>query len=176
MNGIHGTLLFPLSTLSREHGPDCGPCLLTRSLHSPDTRSHSTKLKRFCPSCSKGQLGFFGYNAFFIIAVFSSFFSPFMMCNMRILVCADSLFGLLCLWRNGRQRGVAAGWPTHPASDSRTQSQFQLARNAYARLKIWLPCILLKTWTAEYLLLSHSAMSDQKNWWNWRNALLLLAT
>lgn len=75
---------------------------------------------------------------------------------------ADSLSGFLRLWRNGRQRGVAAGRPAHPASDSWTQSQFQLARDAHARLKEMLPCILLKTCTAEYLSLTHTAMSDQK--------------
>lgn len=57
--------------------------------------------------------------------------------NMQHLspLCADSLLGFLRLWRNGRDRGVAAGRPTHPASDTWTQSQFQLEGNANAGLK-----------------------------------------
>lgn len=56
--------------------------------------------------------------------------------NMQHLssLCADSLLGFLRLWRNGRDRGMAAGRPTHLASDTWTQSQFQLERNANARL------------------------------------------
>lgn len=61
-------------------------------------------------------------------------FSLFLTCNICLL-CADSLLGFLRLWRNGRDRGVAAGRPTHPASDTWTQSQFQLEGNANAGLK-----------------------------------------
>lgn len=57
------------STSNREHGPDCSPCLLTGGLHSPDTRSHPTKLKRLCPSCPKGWF------ASLVTAHFSSFLS-----------------------------------------------------------------------------------------------------
>lgn len=135
VDGAHGALLFH-STLNREHGPDCSSRLLTRSLHSPDPRSHSTELQRLCSSCSKGQFGS-------CHRCLLSFFSPSVMCDVCILVCADSLFGLLCLRRNGRQWGVAAGGPAHPASDSWTQSQLQLARNADARLKNVLPCIVV---------------------------------
>lgn len=39
----------------RKHGPDCGPCFLPGGLHSPDTRSQSSKLQGLCPSCPKGQ-------------------------------------------------------------------------------------------------------------------------
>lgn len=67
---------------------------------------------------------------------------------------ADSLLGLLCLWRNGRDRGVAAGRPTHPASDTWTQSQFQLEGNANARLKDWLAGSLsFGTGTAEKIFI-----------------------
>lgn len=68
---------------------------------------------------------------------------------------ADSLLGFLCLRRNGRDRGVAAGRPTHLASDTWTQSQLQLEGNANARLKgyaVWLS-IFWQSWTAEKIFI-----------------------
>lgn len=115
----------------RKHSPDCSPCFLTGGLHSPDSRPHSTKLKGLCPSCPKGQCAVPPHNGPFISA-------PSSLChNIKRFspLGADSLLGLLRLWRNRRDRAVAAGRPTHPASDTRTQSQLQLAGDAHARLK-----------------------------------------
>lgn len=49
-------------------------------------------------------------------------------------LCTDSILGFLCLWGNGGDRGVAAGRPTHLASDTRAQSQLQLEGDAHAGL------------------------------------------
>lgn len=58
---------------------------------------------------------------------------------------------------------MAAGRPTYLASDTWTQSRFQLAGNANARLKDMLfGSIFWQPSTAEYLFLTHIAMSYQK--------------
>ena len=102
-------------------------------------------------------------------------FSLFLTCNICLL-CADSLLGFLRLWRNGRDRGVAAGRPTHPASDTWTQSQFQLEGNANAGLKdilffvfflfLFGSLIFWQPWTAEkkYLFFNPRGLkTKQKN-------------
>lgn len=61
--------------------------------------------------------------------------SVFHRCKHLCPPCADSLLGFLCLWGNGRDRGVAAGRPTHLASDAWTQSRLQLEGDANAGLK-----------------------------------------
>ena len=161
---------LPLS--HRKHSPDCGPCFLPRGLHSPDTRPQPPKLQGLCPSCPQGQ--------FFALAPTLISFLRYPFQFLSILVWeqehffvfsfADSLLGFLCLWGNGRHRGVAAGWPTHLASDSWTQSQFQLEGNANAWLKDMLfgPLYFvgLNCWK-EYLFLPtllEFQPNDQKNW------------
>lgn len=116
-------------------------------------RASPHKTQRTLSKLSERSVCCFSYNAA-LISVCSSL--PFSFCP-------DSLFGFLCLWRNGRDRGVAACWPTHPASDAWTQSQLQLAWNANARLKDMLFNSFDRAfWTAEYLFWTHMVISYKK--------------
>lgn len=114
----------------RKHDPDCGPRFLPGGLHSPDTGPQSPKLQGLCPGCAKGQFAASDTTLFMVVAA-SSFLT-----RARVsFLCVDSILRVLCLWRNGRDGGVATGGPSHPASDTWTQSQFQLEGDANTRLK-----------------------------------------
>ena len=132
---------LPLS--HRKHSPDRGPCLFPGGLHSPDARPESPKLQGLCPSCPKGQSAPLLFT-FYPLRISFSLITISSVC----FFCADSLLGFLCMWRNGRDGGVAVDWSTHHASDTWTQSQFQLEGDANTRLRDALFVFQLP-WTAE---------------------------